>query len=118
MDFYIENEIIKSKIININTQIATIKNPLITISYINKDKYIYGNKGLFIHYNFKKQWLHISGFTILNNTTVSIEYRIDIKYYNRYIFKFHTVSYIYTNYKIIIPNKYELIYYSAYFYLY
>jgi hypothetical protein len=116
--FYINSIMIMEKSINKNSQIDFIDSIKIQKDYHKKYKNIYCepielNNKPYILYNFNKDYI-----VFCINV---IRFTIHIIYHNRFIYKsYHTLKYYnnfykYTNYKILIPNKYELLYYSKYF---
>jgi hypothetical protein len=130
MEFYIQTSLIYSKMLNNNYQLDSIVTKKISKDYFRKVKHIYYNtiefsNKSYIFYNFKKDSIVFHGYkTYLNRHIHVLHYRINIRYYNRFIYKSHD-EYIYfiyhskyTNYKICIPNKYELLYYSNYLLIY
>jgi hypothetical protein len=104
-----------------NNKILYLHKSKLTYNYESKEKKIFYhsielNKKLYIHYNINKTFI-----TFLDYIYKTV--LINIKYFNRLIYKFNAtykcfISLKYTNYKILIPNKYELLYYSRYFHVY
>jgi len=116
MIYYINNLLIKRKQIYKIYRIINIETSKIKRNYECTLKEIYyNNMSGFIQYTFKKNTIVFLSYTNY------IQYRIDIEYSNKFIYKFHGIDKWglnrskYTNYKILIPNKYELLYYSNYF---
>jgi hypothetical protein len=125
--FCIQTIMIRLKILNKTNEISYIDLSKILKNYDRKYKNIsYDNIDLnsrsYIQYSCKKDYITFIG--IINTNIYDISYRINIKYHNKFIYKSHdTYLYMnhhfkYTNYKICIPNKYELLYYSKYFLMY
>ena len=121
---FTQHKMINYKCLNTNYQIIYIDTLKMHKNYNLKYKLIYYsidlNKKSVISYGFKKKCIEFIWFI---NTNI-IRYRINIRYYNRFIYKFHDAylnnvgHFKYTNYKICIPNKYELLYYSNYLLIY
>ncbi len=123
MCFYKNTLMIYKKRLKNKYQIDNIDTKKIEKDYYLKCKKIYyytidSTKGSYIKYNFDKDYIIFLGYIKV------ISYKINIKYINRLIYKFHDLyicsinHFKYTNYKILLPNKYELLYYSKYFLMY
>jgi len=122
MEFFIKSSMIKRKILNIDYQINHIITKKIEKNFGFKTKYIYCdtielNNTSYINYNFNKSFINF-----INNDMMVINYKIHNRYFNRFIYKYfdknRPIHFKYTDYKIFIPNKYELLYYSKYFLIY
>ena len=124
ISFYIPYSLYKCKIINPNKQIFYIRNPKIIRDYKEKYVSIFNNnlydKNNFIKYNLNKNYIYF--YISINN----VYFNLPIKKIrcNKFIFKIKNYvnslfcGPMYINYKIFIPNKYELLYYSNYFHVY
>jgi len=124
MEFYLESSMIKTKMLNTDYQINHIITKKLekNLWFGSKDIYcdnIELNKNACITYNFSKTYIHITGHK--NKDFLFINYIINNRYFDRLIYKYFDkyrpvmTHFKYTDYKIIIPNKYELLYYSKYF---
>ena len=129
MEFCMKSSMIKKKIFDIfsSKQINYIITKKSETDYWFGTKYIYCdtielNKNSYIYYDFNKTYIHFTCY--IYNGMVAINYKICIRYFNRLIYKYYDKynsimsHFKYTDYKIIIPNKYELLYYSKYFHFY
>jgi hypothetical protein len=127
MSFKINSLMIYKKYMYTNGKIYVINTKKLYKNYYIKYKRIYYdnidlNKELYIQYNFKKDYIGFIRFNNHGNKVIS--YIINIKYYNKFIYKFYdkyrySNDYLkYTKYKIYILNKYELLYYSNYLLIY
>jgi len=90
--------------------------------YYKNDKYLkYGNKNyIFFYYMIKKYKLKYC-YNIKFDHKFENQLSINIRYYNNMIFRYITRYYIddkYLRSYILVPNKYELYYYSNFLYLY
>jgi len=120
-EFYIKFSMINKTKVFKNNKILYLHKSKLTYNYESKEKKIFYhsielNKKLYIQYNINKTFITFLGY---KNKWVLI----NIKCFNRLIYKFNAtykffISLKYTNYKILIPNKYELLYYSRYFHVY
>ncbi len=139
MNFFIKNvEIFKAKRFYKNLEIYYIDTAKILRDYINKYKRIFLNyhKNKYIEYNLKKNCLLFISYRNYYMNVHDINYQINIIHINKLIYKFCNKHRIqdkikfknvwhisfwranYTNCKIFIPNKYELLYNSNYFLIY
>ena len=138
MRFYINELVFIEKRYYKNLEINYIDTLKVSRSYIDKYKRIYidYNKNKFIQYNLNKNYLLFISPSNLYFSVLDVNYQINIIYINKLIYKLYNqhrrqnnlyLKFLrniclyrlkYTNCKIFIPNKYELLYYSNYFLIY
>jgi hypothetical protein len=125
MNFNIKSIMINFKRLDNTYKIFYINTSKMIKNYAREYKVFYNNtielnKEAYIQYSLNKNYIVFAN----NINSEEIGYRINNRYYNRFIYKFHenypvfATHFKYTNYKICIPNKYELLYYSKYFLVY
>ena len=125
MNFYIQSIMINCKRLDNTYKIFYISSSKKEKNYDREYKVFYYNtiklnKEAYIQYSLNKNYIVFANYIDLEE----IGYRINNRYHNRFIYKFHenypafATHFKYTNYKICIPNKYELLYYSKYFLVY
>ena len=127
MEFFMKSSMIKEKMLNTDYQINHIITKKLEKNFLFGIKYIYCdtielNNTSYIKYECNKSVINFISYINNDIRAIKIYIKIHNRYFKRLIYKYFYnskhIHFKYTDYKIFIPNKYELLYYSKYFHIY